>query len=133
MHELGLCESVLEAVERRAAGRTVSGVRLRVGALHRVVDESMRTAFAMVATGSVADGAELDLVVVPVVSHCRDCGTEVESTDPLATCPRCGSADLDQRGGDELMLESIVIAAPASEDQDEQDEEERNHVPRHPG
>ncbi|MGH8969591.1 MAG: hydrogenase maturation nickel metallochaperone HypA [Actinomycetes bacterium] len=124
MHELGLCESVLDTVERRAAGRRVSGVTVRVGALHRVVDESMQTAFAMVSTGTVADGAALSLVHVPVRVSCLGCGLDAESGDPLAVCPRCSSTDLDLSGGDDLLLESITVAAP---------EEEMSHVPRHPG
>ena len=65
MHELGLCESLLEAVERRAAGRRVLGVKFRVGEQHRVVDEALDQAFEMVAVGTVAEGAEVELEVVP--------------------------------------------------------------------
>ena len=65
MHELGLCEGLLDAVERRAAGRKVLGVRFRVGEDHRVVGEALDQAFAMLAAGTVAEGAEIDLVQVP--------------------------------------------------------------------
>lgn len=65
MHEVGLAEGVLDAVERRAAGRRVLGVKLRVGEDHRVVDDAMTQAFEMVAAGSVAEGADLELVPVP--------------------------------------------------------------------
>ena len=93
MHEIGLCAAVLAAVERRAVGRRVSEVTLRVGAAHRVVPESMRQAFELVSAGTVADGATLTLVGV---------------------------------AGDELMLESIRVAAPAGE-------EVGTDVPRNPG
>ena len=65
MHELGLCESLLEAVERRAAGRRVLGVKFRVGEQHRVVDEAFDQSFEIVAAGTVAEGAEVELEVVP--------------------------------------------------------------------
>lgn len=65
MHELGLCESLLDAVERRAAGRRVLGVKFRVGEQHRVVDEALDQAFAMVAEGTVAEGARVELEIVP--------------------------------------------------------------------
>lgn len=65
MHEVGLCESLLEAVERRAAGRRVLGVKFRVGEQHRVVDEALDQAFEMLATGTVAEGAKVELEVVP--------------------------------------------------------------------
>ncbi len=92
MHELGLCEEILEAVERRAAGRRVARVRLRVGELHHAVEPALAQAFELVAEGSVAEGAALDLAMVT---------------------------------GDELVLESIQLAAPV--------EGGEEHVPRHSG
>ena len=119
MHELGLCEGVLAAVERRAAGRRVTRVRVRVGAQHRVVPSAFDQSFALVAQGTVADGAAVDLVVGPVAVRCLDCGHAAEATDPLAACPACGGLDLETEGGDELILEAIYL--------EEQD------VSRHPG
>jgi hydrogenase nickel incorporation protein HypA/HybF len=119
VHELGLCDGVLRAVERRAAGRRVTGVRVRVGASHRVVGSAFDQAFALVSQGTVADGAAVDLVVVPVTVRCLDCGHEAEAADPLAACPACGGLDLETSGGDELVLESITL--------------EEEHVSGHPG
>ncbi|MGH3655090.1 MAG: hydrogenase maturation nickel metallochaperone HypA [Micromonosporaceae bacterium] len=64
MHEIGLCEPVLDAVQRRAAGRRVTGVKLRVGAAHRVVPAAMQQAFELVSAGTVAEGAALELLAV---------------------------------------------------------------------
>ncbi|MQA85704.1 MAG: hydrogenase maturation nickel metallochaperone HypA [Streptosporangiales bacterium] len=113
MHEYGLCESILEAVERRASGRRVARVRVRVGALHRVVPPAMDQAFALAAEGTVADGAAVDLVTVPVRVSCLACGHAGDSDDPLSLCPACGAAELELAGGDELVLESIQLATSA--------------------
>lgn len=107
-----MCESILEAVERRASGRRVTRVRVRVGALHRVVPPSMDHAFALAAEGTVADGAAVEVVTVPVRVNCRACGHADDSDDPLGLCPACGGADLELSGGDDLVLESIQLAAP---------------------
>jgi hydrogenase nickel incorporation protein HypA/HybF len=109
VHELGLCEGILAAVERRAAGRRVTRVRVRAGARHRVVESALDQAFALVSRGTVADGADVDLVVVPVRVRCLDCGHQAEAADALAACPACGGLDLDLEGGDELILESIEL------------------------
>jgi hydrogenase nickel incorporation protein HypA/HybF len=109
VHELGLCEGILEAVERRAAGRRVTGVRVRVGARHRVVESALDQAFALVSQGTVADGAAVDLVVVPARIRCPNCGHEGEAADALAACPACGGLDLETSGGDELILEAIYL------------------------
>lgn len=109
MHEIGMCESVLAAVERRAAGRRVTGVRVRVGALHAVVPDAFEQAFALVTEGTLAEGAVVDLVVTPAALACRSCGGRTESTDPLVVCADCGEADVEVSGGDELILESIEL------------------------
>jgi hydrogenase nickel incorporation protein HypA/HybF len=113
VHEFGLCQSILTAVEGRAAGRRVTGVRVRIGALHRVFDEAFDQAFSLMSEGTVADGAEVDLVVVPVQATCRACGEVTVSQDQVVACPQCGSLELDRQGGDELVLESLVLEGPA--------------------
>ena len=110
MHEIGLAEAILEAVEKRAAGRPVSRAKIRAGALLRVVEPSMDQAFRLVAEGTVAEGAAIDLVVTPAQVTCRSCGHQDGVYDPLAVCPACGGGDVDLSGGDELVLESIEIA-----------------------
>jgi hydrogenase nickel incorporation protein HypA/HybF len=126
VHEIGLCEGVLDAVERRADGRRVRAVTIRAGAMHRIVPESMETAFALVAAGTVADGARLRLVLVPVHVHCRSCGADVAAQDPMAACVQCGGTDLDLSGGDELVLESLELEPSPGR-------EVSGHVPGHSG
>jgi hydrogenase nickel incorporation protein HypA/HybF len=112
MHEIGLCESLLDAVERRAAGRRVTGVTFRVGVLHRVVPASMDMAFELVAAGSVAEGAAVEVRTVPVRVLCAGCGAQTTSDEHVLICPACGRAAPKLVAGDELILESIRLAAP---------------------
>jgi hydrogenase nickel incorporation protein HypA/HybF len=109
MHEIGLCESIMEAVEQRAAGRRVTGVCVRVGTLQRVWKPAFEQAFELVSTGTVAEDATVDLVIVPVRSTCRACSLAVESDEVPLACRACGATELDSAGGDELMLESIRV------------------------
>jgi hydrogenase nickel incorporation protein HypA/HybF len=111
VHEYGLCQSVLDAVENRAAGRRVQRVKVRVGALHRVAEPAFEEAFTAVSSGTVAQGAAVDVVLVPVRMRCRACGLESDADDLYAVCSHCGSADVDTEGGDDLMLESIELEA----------------------
>lgn len=113
MHEIGLCEGIVEAVLRRADGRTVTAVRVRAGVRQRVVLDSLRQAFAMVAAGTVAADAQVDLEVVPVTVDCRTCGEVNESMDPWALCLSCGGEDVDVTGGDELTVVSVTLRGPA--------------------
>jgi hydrogenase nickel incorporation protein HypA/HybF len=110
MHEFGLAEGVLDAVRQRAAGRRVTGIRVRFGVRHAVDAESLSQAFAMVAEGTEAAGAAVDLVTVPARVTCRGCGFTGETADVLAVCPRCSGTDVDITGGDEMTLESVRYA-----------------------
>jgi hydrogenase nickel incorporation protein HypA/HybF len=115
MHEIGLAEAVLDAVERRAAGRPIRRARVRAGVLLRISEPAFAQAFALVAAGTVADGAHLELVIMPVRLACRSCGRTTESDELLAVCPECGGTDIDIEDGDGLVLESIQPADQTAE------------------
>ena len=65
MHEVGICEDVLSAVLRRANGRTVTRIRVRIGAEQHVSQDLFDRAFPLVAAGTEAANAAVDLVTVP--------------------------------------------------------------------
>ncbi|GAB3147674.1 hydrogenase maturation nickel metallochaperone HypA [Microbispora hainanensis] len=109
MHEFGIAEAVLDAVERRADGRRVCRARVRAGALLRIAPQALDQAFCLASAGTVAEGATLDLVIEPVRLICRGCGHSALSTDPLTICGLCGGIDIDSEGGDSLVLESIQL------------------------
>lgn len=71
MHEFGIAEAILAAVENRADGRRVRRARVQAGAMLRITEPAINHAFAMVADGSLAEGAQVDLVIVPVQLVCR--------------------------------------------------------------
>jgi len=64
MHEVGICEDVLDAVLRRAQGRTVTKVRVRIGSEHHVSQDLFDRAFPLVAAGTEAADAAVDVVPV---------------------------------------------------------------------
>lgn len=104
MHELGMCQGVVAAVQERAGGRKVAAVGIRAGSLLRVEQDHFSEAFGMVATGTVVADADVDLEIVPLSATCRDCGASFTTDDPLPACPSCESVRLDREGGDELTL-----------------------------
>ena len=112
MHEFGLCEGIVEAIARRAAGRRAVRACVRAGAFLRIVDGPFRQAFERAANGSVAENAVVELKVVPALALCRDCHKQSEMYDPVEVCRHCGGTDLALTGGDELVLESIEYAEP---------------------
>ena len=110
MHELGLCSSIVDAVVRRAGDRPVTRVVVRVGRLHHVHPEAFDQSFAVAASGTVAEGAAAELVLVPVRARCRTCAGTWDGEEVPLACPSCGGVDVELVGGDELLLESLEYA-----------------------
>ncbi|MFC4120598.1 hydrogenase maturation nickel metallochaperone HypA [Nonomuraea zeae] len=113
MHEIGMCEGLVELIEQQAMGRRVTSARVRVGARHAVVDDAFGQAFAVAATGTAVQDATVELVVTPMTVGCGACGSRSESVDPLAACPVCGDDGVQLSGGDELVLESVSFGEEA--------------------
>jgi hydrogenase nickel incorporation protein HypA/HybF len=122
MHEMGFCESILQAVQRRAAGRRVKRVTVRAGVLHRLERDAMQQGFSLAAIGSEAESAILDLIFIPTRWCCRLCQSETEAADPMTVCSSCGGIEFEVRGGEEIILESIeyeMVVQSAGENKDE--------------
>lgn len=112
MHEMGVCDAIVDAAVRRARGRRVTGVRVRLTG-HPVDPGVIDQGFRLAAAGTAVEGASVELVVRPPQVRCRDCGGRTDAADAasLVACPRCGGVDVEATGGDELVLESITFAA----------------------
>jgi len=116
MHELSIAASIVEAVTESASaypGARVKKVRLRVGALASVVEDSLQFCWELATEGSPLVGAALVINNLPVIVHCAACGVdaEIEGIQNLR-CPRCGELSADIRQGRELEIESIEIEEP---------------------
>lgn len=112
MHEVGLVDGIVEAVQRRAGDRPVARFRVRIGTLHRASQGPMDQALELVAAGTALEGSVMELIQVPVTTTCGACGKVAESHDLPPFCEGCSSSEITHAGGDELTLESIEYAAP---------------------
>ena len=109
MHELSIADSIVRIVSTHARGRPVARVELKVGHLRQVVPSALEFAFELVAQGTPAEGAELELEVIPAAARCRACGTESEQDGFPLRCGRCGGLDVEVIRGEELLVDSLEI------------------------
>jgi hydrogenase nickel incorporation protein HypA/HybF len=110
MHELSIATQLLELVAEAAARhnlRRVNGLRIVIGALGNVVPEALEFAFDVAGEGTVAAGARLEIVEVPIAVRCNACGAESTLEDFAFLCGACGSLDVEVLRGNELYLDSI--------------------------
>lgn len=110
---MGMCDAIVDAAVRRAGGRRVTGVRVRLTG-HPVDPDVIDQGFRLAAAGTTVEGARVEFVVRPPEVRCRDCGDRTDAADAahLVACPRCGGVDVEAPGGEEVVLESLTFAAP---------------------
>jgi len=112
MHEMSLLESIIDLVEdehRKQPFDRVRTIRLRVGALAMAMPESLRFCFAIIARGTIADGARLEIEDVAGAAWCGVCRGSVMLSERYGPCPDCGNAPLRMTAGDELQLADIEV------------------------
>jgi hydrogenase nickel incorporation protein HypA/HybF len=118
MHEVGIIESALEVIRREAAthhATRVERVVMHVGAISGAEPEALRFAFEAVTPGTVAEGAELEIELVPARAHCATCADDfVIESGFIFECPRCRALSGDVRSGRELHLARLEFTSPSS-------------------
>ena len=62
------------------------------------------------ATGSVAEGAKLEILRTEGAAWCMPCGARVALARLGDACPRCGSHQLQVLEGEEMRVREIAIA-----------------------
>jgi len=110
MHELSLCQSIVELVvesAQRERMTKVSRIAVEIGAAAAVDAEALRFSFPIVAEGTLAAGAELAMVEVPLRARCNSCGAEFALDTPYDPCPRCGGVDRVILSGREMRVVSF--------------------------
>ena len=114
MHELSLSGAIVNTVEQHAAGRPVSVVSMRIGALRQVVPDTLEFYFGFVSKGTVCEDARLEQELIPARLRCEVCEREWDIELPIFMCPDCGAGGrVGVASGDEFEVESIEVEEEA--------------------
>jgi len=116
MHELSIANNLIDIVcqhLQQEGGGTVKNVKLRIGQLSCVHQQSLRFSFDLVTENTPLQGATLEIVTLPVVVYCAPC-QQLQELPGIQKfqCPVCGTPTSDIRQGQELEIESIEVADP---------------------
>ena len=112
MHEMALCEGLLQAIEEQAGTQgfsRVHAVRLEVGTLAAVECDAMRFNFDIITRGTLAEDARLDIVEVDGTAWCMPCDTAVRLQRFGDACPRCGSHQLQVVDGKQIKIRQLEV------------------------
>jgi hydrogenase nickel incorporation protein HypA/HybF len=112
MHEMALCEGVVQVLEAYARKQGYSRVRtvwLEIGDLAGVEVEAMRFGFDVVTRGTLAEGAQLQIIERPGEAWCLQCAKTVPVKQRFDACPDCGSYQLQVTGGEEMRIKELEV------------------------
>jgi len=112
MHEMSLCEGVLNILQTEANNNGFTKVKtvwLEIGELSSVEPEAMLFSFDVVTRNSLADGAKLEIIRISGTAWCMQCSKSVTIKQRYDECPDCGSYQLQVTGGDEMKIKELEV------------------------
>jgi hydrogenase nickel incorporation protein HypA/HybF len=89
----------------------VAAVDLVIGRLSGVHVDCLRFAFDALSPGTILERAQLRIEEAQAVCCCRDCGAARPVHELVVQCVCCGSWNIVIEGGQDLLLQSIELAA----------------------
>jgi hydrogenase nickel incorporation protein HypA/HybF len=113
MHELSVCLSLIEQIQRVAeenGAQSVTRIELSIGPLSGVEPELLRNAYPLAVAGTIAGDAELIITISEIRVTCNECGAESAASVNRLVCGECGNYRTEVTSGDELILQRLELA-----------------------
>jgi len=112
MHELSLCEGIMQIIEQQARSQkfsTVKKVILDIGVLSGVETSALEFSFEVVMQGTVAQNAQLIINHIKAQARCTECTATFTINQRYDACPQCGSFELQISSGDEMKVKELEV------------------------
>lgn len=112
MHEMSLCEGILQILETESQKQNFTQVKrviLDVGVLSGVEIPALEFSFDAVTRGSLAEGALLEINEIEAQAWCMECSKTVAIEQRYDACPECGSYQLQVSAGDEMKIKELEV------------------------
>lgn len=119
MHELAICQALIEQIEtivHRHEASEAKRIELRIGPLSGVEPQLVEQAFPVASAGTVAADAVLVIDSLPVNVHCSRCGSTSSVLPNRLVCANCGDWHTTLVSGDELQLFRVELVAGMPDD-----------------
>ncbi len=129
MHEAsivsGILRIILEEAQKHGATK-INRVNLQSGLLAGIEAETLTACFELLAEGTIAEGATLEIDVPPLNCQCQSCGHEFQLLKRAFHCPQCNGMKLDFEGGHGCNITGIEAELPDSPEPAPSNEENDN-------
>lgn len=114
MHELSLCENLLDqvlSIAQQNKAKTIESITINIGDLSGVEPLLLENAFAILKLDTLAEHAQLIINHSPIVIECHQCGNQYNASANHLLCKGCQSDDTHLISGDELILANVSLYA----------------------
>ena len=112
MHEMSLCEGILQVIETEAKKQNFSKVKsviLEIGTLAGIEVSAMEFSFGAVMQGSIAEDAALVIHTIEAQAWCMQCAETITIKEHIDACPKCESYQLQVSSGDEMRIKELEV------------------------
>jgi hydrogenase nickel incorporation protein HypA/HybF len=112
MHEYYVTKSITELAVReaeQAGAQRIIEIRLVIGDLSSIIDESVQMNFDMISEGTLAEGARLSFRRTPARFYCSSCQKDFVKPAKGFDCPDCGTMGKLTDAGREFYIESMDV------------------------
>jgi hydrogenase nickel incorporation protein HypA/HybF len=112
MHELSICQALMEEVARVAReqrARRIVSVTVRIGPLSGVEPALLESAYPLASAGTPAADSRLIIERAEVRVRCLECGAESQAQSARLLCGSCGNWRVRVLSGEELLLASVEL------------------------
>lgn len=112
MHELSLCQNVLDIIQSEAVRQDfhlVKRVRLEIGALACVEPDALRFGFSAVMRDTLVEHAVLEILDRPGEAWCSTCQAAITILNRSDACPLCDSYGVQVTGGFDMRIVDLEV------------------------
>ncbi len=112
MHEMGIAQSILDAVAmemEKRPGAVPTRVGVRIGELSGVNPEALDFGFSALILETDWSALKLEITFLPRRQRCLTCDNLFSVRELEYECPACQSSQTTFAGGDELELEYLEV------------------------
>jgi hydrogenase nickel incorporation protein HypA/HybF len=110
MHEYAVTEGLIRLVlneAEKAGASKITEIKLVIGDLSTIIDESIQMYFDLMSEGTIAHGAKLVFRRVSARFKCQACGHDYEKPPTGYDCPQCCGLGMPTGVGREFYVESM--------------------------
>jgi hydrogenase nickel incorporation protein HypA/HybF len=112
MHEYAITKNIIDisvAEAEKAGASKITEIRLVIGELSSIIDDSVQMYYNIISSGTIAENAKLVFKRIPISFRCKSCGMVFTSQDSKFECPVCGGMSSLLGEAREFYIESIEV------------------------